>query len=374
MTQDNLRGISRRTLMTRTALIGAGLAAGPLVLAACSGATPQIDNRSANKMQNRKLGALEVSELGAGCMSISANYGPPADKSQGIATIRAAHDNGVTFFDTAEVYGPYTSETLVGEALAPIRDQVAIASKFGFDVAGSGGPLSQPDHIKKVVEESLTRLRTDRIDLYYQHRVDPKVPIEDVAGAVKELVDAGKVLHFGLSEAGAQTIRRAHAVLPVAAVQTEYSLWERDPEHNGVLDTCQELGIGFVPWGPLGEGYLTGKIDSSTRFDPKTDVRSGFPRLSPENLQANRPFVDLLTRWANAKNATPAQIALAWLLAQRPFIVPIPGTRNIDHLEENLGTLAVELSPAEVQRISTESAALTVHGERMDAGNMALVE
>ena len=374
MTQDNLRGISRRTLMTRTALIGAGLAAGPLVLAACSGATPQIDNRSANKMQNRKLGALEVSELGAGCMSISANYGPPADNSQGIATIRAAHDNGVTFFDTAEVYGPYTSETLVGEALAPIRDQVAIASKFGFDIAGSGGPLSQPDHIKKVVEESLTRLRTDRIDLYYQHRVDPKVPIEDVAGAVKELVDAGKVLHFGLSEAGAQTIRRAHAVLPVAAVQTEYSLWERDPEHNGVLDTCQELGIGFVPWGPLGEGYLTGKIDSSTRFDPKTDVRSGFPRLSPENLQANRPFVDLLTRWANAKNATPAQIALAWLLAQRPFIVPIPGTRNIDHLEENLGTLAVVLSPAEVQRISTESAALTVHGERMDAGNMALVE
>jgi aryl-alcohol dehydrogenase-like predicted oxidoreductase len=374
VTQDNLRAISRRTLMTRTALIGAGLAAGPLVLAACSGATPQIDNRSANKMQNRKLGALEVSELGAGCMSISANYGPPADKSQGIATIRAAHDNGVTFFDTAEVYGPYTSETLVGEALAPIRDQVAIASKFGFDIAGSGGPLSQPDHIKKVVEESLTRLRTDRIDLYYQHRVDPKVPIEDVAGAVKELVDAGKVLHFGLSEAGAQTIRRAHAVLSVAAVQTEYSLWERDPEHNGVLNTCQELGIGFVPWGPLGEGYLTGKIDSSTRFDPKTDVRSGFPRLSSENLQANRPFVDLLTRWANAKNATPAQIALAWLLAQRPFIVPIPGTRNIDHLEENLGTLAIDLSPAEVQRISTESAALTVHGERMDAGNMALVE
>ena len=194
-------------------------------------------------------------------MSISANYGPPADKGQGIATIRAAHDHGVTFFDTAEVYGPYTSETLVGEALAPFRDQVAIATKFGFDVEGSGGPLSQPDHIKKVVEESLTRLRTDRIDLYYQHRVDPNVPIEEVAGAVKELVDAGKVLHFGLSEAGAQTIRRAHAVLPVAAVQTEYSLWQREPEHNGVLDTCQELGVGFVPWGPLGEGYLTGKID-----------------------------------------------------------------------------------------------------------------
>jgi aryl-alcohol dehydrogenase-like predicted oxidoreductase len=307
-------------------------------------------------------------------MSISANYGPPADKSQGIATIRAAHDHGVTFFDTAEVYGPYTSETLVGEALAPFRDQVAIATKFGFDVEGSGGPMSQPDHIKKVVEESLTRLRTDRIDLYYQHRVDPNVPIEEVAGAVKELVDAGKVLHFGLSEAGAQTIRRAHAVLPVAAVQTEYSLWERDPEHNGVLDTCQELGIGFVPWGPLGEGYLTGKIDPRTRFDSKTDVRSGFPRLSPENLVANQPFVDLLTRWAAAKNATPAQIALAWLLAQKPFIVPIPGTRNIEHLNENMGALDVELTPAEVQQISTESDALRVYGERMDAGNMALVE
>ena len=374
MTQDSRRGISRRTLMTRTALIGAGLAAGPLVMAACSGTTPQIDNRSANRMQNRKLGALEVSELGAGCMSISANYGPPADQSQGIATIRAAHDNGVTFFDTAEVYGPYTSETLVGEALAPFRDRVAIASKFGFDVAGSGGPLSRPEHIKKVVEESLTRLRTDRIDLYYQHRVDPNVPIEEVAGAVKELVAEGKVLHFGLSEAGAQTIRRAHAVQPVAAVQSEYSLWERDPEHNGVLDTCQELGIGFVPWGPLGEGYLTGKIDPRTRFDPTTDVRAGFPRLSPENLQANRPFVDLLSRVAETKNATPAQIALAWLLAQRPFIVPIPGTRNIDHLNENLGALDVDLTAAEVQQISTESAALTVYGERMDAANMALVE
>ncbi len=307
-------------------------------------------------------------------MSISANYGPPADKGQGIATIRAAYDNGVTFFDTAEVYGPYTNETLVGEALAPIRDQVAIASKFGFDVAGSGGPMSQPDHIKRVVDESLTRLRTDRIDLYYQHRVDPSVPIEDVAGAVKELVDAGKVLHFGLSEAGARTIRRAHAVLPVAAVQTEYSLWQREPEHNGVLETCEELHIGFVPWGPLGEGYLTGKIDPRARFDASTDKRATFPRWTAENLQANQPFVDLLSRWATEKNATPAQIALAWLLAQRPFIVPIPGTRNVDHLTENLGALSVELTPAEVQQISTESAALTVHGERMDAGNMALVE
>jgi aryl-alcohol dehydrogenase-like predicted oxidoreductase len=370
----NLRGISRRHLLTRAVLVSAGLTAGPLALAACSGSTPQNENRSAIKMTNRKLGALEVSELGAGCMSISANYGPPADKGQGIATIRAAHDNGVTFFDTAEVYGPYTNETLVGEALAPIRDQVAIASKFGFDVAGSGGPLSRPDHIKKVVDESLTRLRTDRIDLYYQHRVDPSVPIEDVAGAVAELIDAGKVLHFGLSEAGASTIRRAHAVLPVAAVQTEYSLWQREPEHNGVLDTCQELGIGFVPWGPLGEGYLTGKIDIGTGFDPANDKRADFPRWTAENLQANQPFVDLITRWAKAKDATPAQIALAWLLAQRSFIVPIPGTRNIDHLTENLGALAIELTPAEVQQISSESARLTTYGERMDAANMSLVE
>jgi aryl-alcohol dehydrogenase-like predicted oxidoreductase len=225
-----------------------------------------------------------------------------------------------------------------------------------------------------VVEESLTRLRTDRIDLYYQHRVDPNVPIEEVAGAVKELVDAGKVLHFGLSEAGAQTIRRAHAVLPVAAVQSEYSLWQRDPEHNGVLATCQELGIGFVPWGPLGEGYLTGKIGPRTRFDITTDKRATFPRWTAENLLANQPFVDLLTRWAKAKNATAAQIALAWLVAQRPFIVPIPGTRSVEHLNENLGALTVELTPAEVHQISTESAALTVHGERMDEGNMALVE
>jgi aryl-alcohol dehydrogenase-like predicted oxidoreductase len=251
---------------------------------------------------------------------------------------------------------------------------VAIASKFGFDVEGSGGPMSQPEHIKKVVEESLTRLRTDRIDLYYQHRVDPNVPVEEVAGVVKELVDAGKVLHFGLSEAGAQTIRRAHAVFPVAAAQSEYSLWQREPERNGVLDTCQELGIGFVPWGPLGAGYLTGKIDPRTRFDATTEKRATVPRWTPENLQANQPFVDLLTRWAKAKNATPAQIALAWLLAQKPFIVPIPGTRSVEHLNENLGALEINLTPAEVQQISAESGSLQVYGERMDADNMALVE
>ena len=375
MTERNeIRGISRRDLIARAALIGAGLAVGPPLLAACSDQPHEINNRSENKMQTRKLGALEVSELGAGCMSISANYGPPADRNQGINTIRTAHDKGVTFFDTAEVYGPYTNEELVGEALAPFRDKVAIATKFGFDIEGPGGPLSRPEHIKRVVEGSLQRLRTDRIDLYYQHRVDPKVPIEDVAGAVKELISGGKVLHFGLSEASARTIRRAHTVQPVTAVQSEYSLWTRDPERNGVLDACEELGIGFVPWSPLGQGYLTGKLDARARFDPKTDLRSQFPRFTPEALAANMPVVDLLRRFAEKKNATPAQIALAWLLAQKPFIVPIPGTRNIDHLNENLGALTVELTPAELQQIETEFSTITVHGERMDDANMQLVD
>ena len=375
MTERNeIRGISRRDLMARAALISAGLAVGPSLLAACSDQSHEIDNRSDNKMQTRKLGALEVSELGAGCMSISANYGPPADRNHGIQTIRTAYEKGVTFFDTAEVYGPYTNEELVGEALTPFRDNVAIASKFGFDVEGSGGPLSRPEHIKRVVEGSLQRLRTDRIDLYYQHRVDPNVPIEDVAGAVKELISEGKVLHFGLSEASARTIRRAHAVQPVTAVQSEYSLWTRDPERNGVLDACEELGIGFVPWGPVGEGYLTGKLDARARFDPNTDLRSKFPRFTPEALAANMPVVDLLRRSAEKKNATPAQIALAWLLAQKPFIVPIPGTRNIDHLNENLGALTVQLTPAELQQIETEFSTITVHGERMDEANMQLVD
>jgi aryl-alcohol dehydrogenase-like predicted oxidoreductase len=375
MAQTDPTRIRRRDLVAGVAVVGAGFAVGPSVWAAFSPKHRDVVmTGDTNGMPTRNLGGMTVSELGAGCMSISANYGPPADTNQGIATIRAAHDNGVTFFDTAEVYGPYTSETLVGEAVSPFRDQVAIASKFGFDIKGSGGPLSRPEHIKTVVEESLQRLRTDRIDLYYQHRVDPNVPIEDVAGAVKDLIGDGKVLHFGLSEAGAQTIRRAHAVQPVAAVQSEYSVWTRDPEHNGVLDTCQELGIGFVPWGPLGEGYLTGKIDARTRFDPKTDLRSRFPRFTQAGIAANKPFVDLLQRHAQAKGATPAQIALAWLLAQRPFIVPIPGTRNTDHLHENLGALNVDLTPAEVQQISTESAALSVQGERMDEANMALVE
>jgi aryl-alcohol dehydrogenase-like predicted oxidoreductase len=315
-------------------------------------------------MKTRKLGNLEVSEVGSGCMSISANYGPPADRNQGIKVIRTAYEKGVTFFDTAEVYGPHTNEVLVGEALAPFRDQVAIATKFGFDL-DAGGLNSRPEHIQKAVEGSLKRLKTDRIELYYQHRVDPKVPIEDVAGAIKDLIKAGKVLHFGLSEASAKTIRRAHAVQTVAAVQTEYSLMERDPERNGVLKACEELGIGFVPWGPVGMGYLTGKIDARTKFDPKTDLRSEFERFSPENLAANRPVVELLRRVAEQKNATPAQIALAWLLAQKSWIVPIPGTRNMDHLNENVGAINVPLTPADLREIETAFSRIKVHGGRM---------
>ena len=308
-------------------------------------------------------------------MSISANYGPPAPRDQGIKVIRAAYERGVTFFDTAEVYGPFSNEELVGEALAPFRNKVVIASKFGFDLeGGSGGLNSQPEHIKKVIESSLKRLKTDRIDLYYQHRVDPKVPIEDVAGAIKNLIKEGKVLHFGLSEASARTIRRAHAVEPVAAIQTEYSLMERDPEKNGVLAVCEELGIGFVPWGPVGMGYLTGKMDAHTKLDPNTDLRSGFDRFSPENLAANMPVVELLRRFAAKKNATPSQIALAWLMAQKPWIVSIPGTRNIDHLNENLGATNVQLTPADLSEIQTAFSAITVHGGRMNEMQMEIVD
>jgi aryl-alcohol dehydrogenase-like predicted oxidoreductase len=325
-------------------------------------------------MQKRKLGNLEVSALGFGCMSISANYGPAADRNQGIKVIRAAHEKGVTFFDTAEVYGPYTNEDLVGEALAPFREKVVIASKFGFDNENGGALNSQPKHIRKVVEESLKRLKTDRIDLYYQHRVDPNVPIEDVANTVKDLIKAGKVLHFGLSEASAKTIRRAHGVLPVTAIQTEYSLIQRDPEKNGVLATCEELGIGFVPWGPVGQGYLTRKIDAGTKFDPKMDMRSGFPRFSAENITANTPIVDLLKQIAEKKNATAAQISLSWLLAQKPWIVPIPGTSKIDHLNENLGAINVQLTPADLREIETALSEITVHGGRMNEEQMKVVD
>jgi aryl-alcohol dehydrogenase-like predicted oxidoreductase len=362
------RALSRRDFLGHTALIGAGLAVGPLSWAASSDQPKEI-----NKMKTRKLGTLEVSELGFGCMSISANYGPPAPRDQGIKVIRIAHEKGVTFFDTAEVYGPYTNEELVGEALAPFRDKVAIATKFGYDIE-AGGHNSRPEHIKKVVEASLKRLRTDRIDLYYQHRVDQKVPIEEVAGTIKDLIKEGKVLHFGLSEASARTIRRAHAVQPVAAIQSEYSLMERAPEQNGVLKACEELGIGFVPWGPVGMGYLTGKMDAYTKFDRKTDFRSEFERFSPENLAANMPVIDLLRRFAEKNNATPAQIALAWLLAQKPWIVPIPGTRNIDHLNENLGAINVQLTPADLSEIETAFSKIKVHGGRMSEKYMREVE
>src|SRR5262252_6838632 len=307
-------------------------------------------------MQKRKLGKgnLEVSEIGFGCMGLSFGYGPAVDKQQGIAVLRRAVELGVTFFDTAEVYGAYTNEELVGEALAPVRNQVVIATKFGFkiDAAGkSAGLNSRPEHIKEVAEASLKRLKTDRIDLLYQHRVDPEVPIEDVAGTVKELIREGKIKHFGLSEAGVGTIRRAHAVQPVAALQSEYSLWWREPEQE-VLPTLQELGIGFVPFSPLGKGFLTGAINENTTFD-STDFRNIVPRFTPEARKANQAVVDLLGKIAERKNATPAQIALAWLLVQKPWIVPIPGTTKLSRLEENIGAAAIELRPDDLREIDS---------------------
>ncbi len=323
-------------------------------------------------MQKRILGksGLEVSALGLGCMGMSFSYGPPKDRPEMIALLRTAVERGITFFDTAEVYGPFTNEELVGEALAPVRDRVVIATKFGFDTSvdpramkGKGPVLnSRPEHIREVAEASLRRLRTDVIDLFYQHRVDPEVPIEEVAGAVKELIQAGKVRHFGLSEAGVQTIRRAHAVQPVAAVQNEYSLWWRRPE-EGLLQTLEELGIGLVPYSPLGKGYLTGKIDATATFD-STDFRSTLPRFTPEALQANQALVDLLARIAAEKQATPAQIALAWLLAQKPWIVPIPGTTKLSRLDENIGAVAVELTADDLREIDSAAAQITVQGER----------
>lgn len=307
-------------------------------------------------------------------MSISSNYGAPAPREQGIRTLRAAFEQGVTFFDTAEVYGPYTSETLVGEALRPMRDQVRIATKFGFAIDGTIGLDSRPEHICKVVEESLKRLQTDRIDLYYQHRVDPGVPIEDVAGAVKRLIEAGKVLHFGLFEASVKTIRRAHAVHPVSAVQTEYSLWTRNVELNGVLAACDELGIGFVPWAPVGEGFLTGAIDTETKFDPKNDFRAGFPRLSADLLPRNMPIIRWLRGYAQKKGATPSQIALAWLLAKGPNIVPIPGTRSELHLRENLGAQRIQLTPVDMQEIATSLSRFVVHGDRMGEAHMSQID
>ncbi len=320
-------------------------------------------------MQKRKLGKsnLEVSALGLGCMGMSQSYPPFPDKQEMIAFLRAAVERGVTFFDTAEVYGPFTNEELVGEALAPFRGQVIIATKFGFgpDSLGKLSPMvanSQPEHIKQVVEGSLKRLRIEAIDLYYQHRVDPEVPIEEVAGAVKDLIQAGKVKHFGLSEASAQTIRRAHAVQPVTAVQSEYSLWYRRPE-EAVLPALEELGIGFVPFSPLGKGFLTGKIDEKTKLE-STDFRNTIPRFSTENRIANQTLVDLLSKFAAQKNATSAQIALAWLLAQKPWIVPIPGTRKLERLTENIGAAAVDLTPGDLHEIEDAASKIKVQGER----------
>lgn len=318
-------------------------------------------------MQKRKLGNshLEVSALGLGCMGLSYGYGPAIDRKQGISLIRAAVDRGVTFFDTAEVYGPFTNEDLVGEALAPVRDQVVIATKFGFKLGPDGkqaGLDSRPEHIREVADASLKRLKTDRIDLLYQHRVDPEVPIEDVAGTVKDLIRQGKVKHFGLSEAGAKTIRRAHAVQPVAALQSEYSLWWREPETE-IIPTLEELGIGFVPFSPLGKGFLTGAINESTTFD-SSDFRNVVPRFTPEARKANQAVVDLLGRIAERKKATPAQIALAWLLAQKPYIVPIPGTTKLHRLEENLGAASIELTPDDLREINEAASHITVQGAR----------
>lgn len=318
-------------------------------------------------MKKRKLGksGLEVSEIGLGCMGLSFGFGPAVDKQQGIALIRAAVEHGVTFFDTAEIYGAYTNEELVGEALAPFRKNVVIATKFGFKIDANGkqaGLDSRPEHIKEVAEASLRRLKTDVIDLLYQHRVDPNVPIEDVSGAVKELIKQGKVKHFGLSEAGVKTIRRAHAVQPVAALQSEYSLWWREPEAE-VIPTLEELGIGFVPFSPLGKGFLTGKISQDTKFE-KSDFRNIVPRFSTENRKANQALVDVIDRFAQQKKATPAQIALAWLLAQKPWMVPIPGTTKLHRLEENLGTVNVELSQDDLRELESAAAKIPVQGAR----------
>ncbi len=320
-------------------------------------------------MQKRKLGKsnLEVSAIGLGCMGMSFGYGPAADKKEMMSLIRSAVERGVTFFDTAEVYGPFTNEELVGEALAPLRDQVAIATKFGFKPDPNGGPRwsgldSRPEHIKEVAEASLKRLKTDVIDLFYQHRVDPNVPIEDTAGAVKDLIQQGKVKHFGLSEAGAETIRRAHKVQSVAALQSEYSLWWREPEAD-VIPTLEELGIGFVPFSPLGKGFLTGKISEDTQFD-KTDFRNIVPRFTAENRKTNQALVDLIGKFAQQKKATPAQIALAWLLAQKPWIVPIPGTTKLHRLEENIGAAAVELTREDLRQLETAASKISVQGAR----------
>jgi aryl-alcohol dehydrogenase-like predicted oxidoreductase len=370
------RDVDRRGFLKLT---GAGLVAAiPIRAASWTGGAAQSAQsmKEGHTMKTRKLGSLEVSDLGFGDMGLSGgHYGPGVDRAQGIRVIRDAHERGVTFFDTAEVYGPYVNEDLVGEALAPVRNKVAIATKFGFKIDGTNGLDSRPERILRVVEESLKRLRTDHIDLYYQHRVDPMVPIEDVAGTIKDLIEAGKVLHFGLSEPSAKTIRRAHAVQPVTAIQTEYSLIERSPEHNRVLDVCEELGIGFVPWGPLGQGFLPGtmNVNAQSTFDPKTDLRATFPRFSPMVMTNNQPVIEFLMKFGAKKGAAPSQIALAWLMTRKPWIVPIPGTTNMDHLRENIGAIDVQLTPADVSEIETGMSRLEIYGGRMDARQMAQI-
>ena len=329
-------------------------------------------------MQKRKLGKsnLEVSTLGLGCMGLSSGFGPPVEKQYGISLIRAAFERGVTFFDTAEAYGPFANEELVGEALAPVRDQVVIATKFGFKIDPKAGRTlagvdSRPEHIRGVAEASLKRLKTDFIDLFYQHRVDPNVPIEDVAGTVKDLIQQGKVRHFGLSEAGVQTIRRAHKVQPVTALQSEYSLWWREPETE-IVPTLEQLGIGFVPFSPLGKGFLTGAINEGTKFD-KNDFRNIVPRFTPENRKANQALVDVLGKFAQQKKATPAQIALAWLLAQKPWIVPIPGTTKLQRLEENIASASIELTRDDLRQIDNVASKIPVQGERYPESFQKLV-
>lgn len=375
---ESTRAAGRRSFLKAAGIVAAG-AALPIASASFAGPaaarTAQANDNHCPpySMRTRKLGNLEVSELGFGCMSNSpGHYGPGVDRARSIRVIRDAHERGIRFFDTAEVYGPYVNEALVAEALGPVRDEVVIATKFGFRIDGTNGLDSRPEHIRRVVEGSLRRLKTDRIDLYYQHRVDLTVPIEDVAGTIRDLIQQGKVLHFGLSEPSARTIRRAHAVQPVAAIQTEYSIMERSVEHNGVLEACDELGIGFVPWGPLGQGFLPGTLplDAQAGFDGRTDLRKTFPRFSREVMEANRPLLDFLRAFGEKKGATRAQIALAWLMAQKPWIVPIPGTTNLDHARENLGAIHVDLTPEDLRGIEAALAGITVHGGRMDARQM----
>ncbi len=358
--------------------VGTTLAGASLSVSSSSWANPAVAQSATgeSQMKTRKLGRLEVSELGFGNMGLSGgHYGPGVDRAEGIRVIRQAYEQGVRFFDAAEVYGPYVNEELVGEALASVRDQVKIATKFGFKIDGTNGLDSRPDRIRRVVEESLRRLKTDRIDLYYQHRVDPTVPIEDVAGTIKDLIEQGKVLHFGLSEPSARSIRLAHAVQPVSAIQTEYSLIERSVERNGVLQACEELGIGFVPWGPLGQGFLPGtlKVNVQSSMDPKTDLRATFPRFSPMVITNNQPIIEFLKTFGAKKDATPAQIALAWLMAQKPWIVSIPGTSNMDHLRENNGAVNVKLTPEDLREIETGMARLEIYGGRLDAKQMAQI-